>query len=45
MGFLNALERFQGDPWTIDHVSLLKRSFDSASIDSMEYLRIPLGRR
>lgn len=45
MAFLNALERVHADPWTIDHVSLLKRSFDAASIDSMEYLRIPLGRR
>jgi 2'-5' RNA ligase len=44
MSFLNALEGFHGEPWTIDHVSLLKRSFDTASMDSMEYLRIPLGR-
>lgn len=48
MSFLNALEGFHGDPWTVDHVSLVKRSFDTASADSMdslEYLRIPLGRR
>ena len=45
MGFLNALEGFSGQPWIVDHVSLLKRSFDTASVDSMEYLRIPLGRR
>jgi len=44
MSFLNALEGFQGPPWAIDHLSLLKRSFDTAAIDSMEYLRIPLGR-
>lgn len=44
VSFLNGLEGFHGEPWTIDHVSLLKRSFDSASTDSMEYLRIPLGR-
>jgi len=44
LSFLNGLEGFRGDAWTIDHVSLLKRSFDTATMESMEYLRIPLGR-
>jgi 2'-5' RNA ligase len=44
VSFLNNLEGFQGEPWTIDHLSLLKRSFDTTSMESMEYLRIPLGR-
>lgn len=45
VSFLNGLEGMHGDPWTIAHISLLKRSFDTTSTDSMEYLRIPLGRR
>lgn len=44
VSFLNNLEGFQGEPWIVDHLSLLKRSFDSGSMDSMEYLRIPFGR-
>lgn len=28
LGFLNALESFRGEPWTIAHVSLMKRSFE-----------------
>ena len=43
MRFLNALEGFQGEPWTVDHFSLAKRSFDSASIDEAEFQRILLG--
>lgn len=43
-GILNALEDFQGEPWTVDHVSLMKRSFDTASMDYQEYQRIWLGR-
>lgn len=44
MAFLNALEGFQGEPWTVDHVSLMKRSFDTTSMDYLEYQTIWLGR-
>ena len=44
MGFLNALEGLRSEPWTVDHVSVQKRSFDATSMESMEYQRIPLGR-
>jgi 2'-5' RNA ligase len=44
MAFLNALEGFQGEPWTVDHVSLMKRSFDTTSMDYQEYQTIWLGR-
>jgi hypothetical protein len=44
LGFLNDLEGFQGEPWTVEHISLMKRSFDTGSKDSTEYQRIPLGR-
>lgn len=44
VSFLNGLEGFHGDPWTIEHISLVKRSFGTESMDAMEYLRIPIGR-
>jgi len=43
-GILDALEGIQVEPWTVDHVSLMKRSFDTAAMDYMEYQRIWLGR-
>jgi 2'-5' RNA ligase len=43
MSLLNVLEAFQSDPWTVSHVSLLKRTFSDDSSDSTELFRIPLG--
>ena len=38
---VDALEAFRGESWTVDHVSLMKRSL--AGADSTAYQRIPLG--
>lgn len=43
MTFLHALEGFQGVPWTVDHVSLMRRSFGDEATDSVEYAQVLLG--
>jgi 2'-5' RNA ligase len=43
LGHLNALESFQGESWTVAHVSLMKRSFDGGPTDYLEHERIPVG--
>ena len=41
--FLKALDGFQGEPWTVGHFSVMKRSFDTTTMEAMEYQRILLG--
>jgi len=43
MASLDALEAFRGQPWTVDHVSLAKRSFGSTSAEALEFQPILLG--
>ena len=43
MASLDALEAFRGQPWTVDHVSLAKRSFGATSAEALEFQPILLG--
>lgn len=43
MASLDALEAFRGEPWTVDHVSLAKRSFGTTSAEALEFQPILLG--
>jgi 2'-5' RNA ligase len=41
--YLNALEKFRGEAWTVEKVSLAKRSYDRNSAETSEYQPIPVG--
>ena len=38
-----ALDAFRGEPWTVDCVSVVKRSFDDVPLESREAYRIPIA--
>jgi hypothetical protein len=42
-GGLDALDAFRGEPWTVEHVLLTRKSFDAGESTPEEVARIPIS--